>query len=360
MGGNVDESISRARIISELSSGHTHSTVTFFFGVAACNSVESGGVPWQQWITHGFSFEHLGTLSFPVLYTSEISHGYLTQPYFKRNIGVSFIQAHYLFTLGNHRTWPEMLRDTPSSLEILRFIPWSEQHQDVANAANTSILWPLRCVCQHICHWQQKAFSIRYDRQKFKKEKSTTALWGPTIPYLAPHQQSKSITSYFHIIFPLYSKFVTRIALISIGSLMSLRCKFQQRAFNLSRNLWANFDARIYHPFPGCSWDSRWRLCPWYQLHDNVASTSQPFPTKFRKAKTRHLLNVNCWSLADVSTFHMQIDIVQLSCDMAYWCWMLSRFLFPQPKGAARLLSFEGRAWDCNVLKSFQIKHRKL
>lgn len=45
--------------------------------------------------------------------------------------------------LGITGCWPEMLRETPSSLEILRFIPWTEQHQDVANAANASILWPI-------------------------------------------------------------------------------------------------------------------------------------------------------------------------------------------------------------------------
>ena len=111
-------------------------------------------------------------------YTSAISHGYLTQPYFKRNLGVSLCPSPSSFhtPLGITGCWPERLRETPSSLEILRFIPWTEQHQDVANAANASIL-RLRCVCQtHLSLKTKNLPQSGYDRQHFKKERQQKAL----------------------------------------------------------------------------------------------------------------------------------------------------------------------------------------
>lgn len=142
--------------------------------------------------------------------------------------------------LGITGCWSERLRETPSSLEILRFIPWTEQHQDVANAANASILRLSDDCAKHICHGESKKTFPQsgYDRQNFKKERQQKALWGPTVPNITSTVKSWNfpIFSNFHgIFFSGNSKFVTRIALISIGSVMSLRCKFQQRAFNLSR-----------------------------------------------------------------------------------------------------------------------------
>lgn len=166
-------------------------------------------------------------------YTSAISHGYLTQPW------ISFIQAHHLSTLrwespdvgprgserhhlrlkycgsshglSNTKTWP-MLRMRPSCGRLSD------------DCANTSVIE------------NKKTFPIRYDRQNVSRKKGNKKHCEALLFLTTSQQKLKSETSNFHgIFFSGNSKFVTRIALISIGSVMSLRCKFQQRAFNLSR-----------------------------------------------------------------------------------------------------------------------------
>lgn len=54
-------------------------------------------------------------------------------------------------------------------------MPWSEQHQDVANAANASILMAKAFANTSVIE-NKKTFPIRYDTQKYKKEKATHAL----------------------------------------------------------------------------------------------------------------------------------------------------------------------------------------
>ena len=108
-------------------------------------------------------------------YASAISHGYLTQPYFKRNLGVSLCPSPSSFhtPLGITGCWSERLRETPSSLEILRFIPWTEQHQDVANAANASILWRLSddCANTSVIENKKNLPQSGYDRQNVSRKK---------------------------------------------------------------------------------------------------------------------------------------------------------------------------------------------
>ena len=170
---NYDESISHARIISDLSR-HTHSIVTFFFGITVYNSEASkGNHMCSVCICCKTPKKTRGdTLSFTtvLVITTAISHGYLTQPHPS--------SSSFHTPLGITGCWSERLRETPSSLEILRFIPWTEQHQDVANAANASILRLSDDCAKHIRHGESKKTFPQsgYDRQNFKKERQQKAL----------------------------------------------------------------------------------------------------------------------------------------------------------------------------------------